>query len=73
VVNAADTYGNASSETITFTIDNSAPVINITGADDGGIYGEAKTLTITASNAVSLKVTNLLTGYCTGGSEQSRT
>lgn len=57
VVNAADTYGNASSETITFTIDNSAPVINITGADDGGIYGEAKTLTITASNAVSLKVT----------------
>ncbi len=62
VVSATDSYGNVSEETLTFTIDNSAPTINITGAADGSIYAVEKTLEITANNADNLRVTKAVDG-----------
>ena len=60
-VNAADTFGNSASQSVTFTIDTSVPTISASGATNG-IFNANKTLAITANNADELKVTRSIDG-----------
>ncbi len=60
-VDAADTFGNSASQSITFTIDTSVPTISASGTTNG-IFNTDKTIVITASNADELKVTRSTDG-----------
>ena len=50
-VTASDTLGNVSTAQITFTIDETPPVINVSGVEDGITYYSAVTPQITVSDA----------------------
>jgi len=60
---ATDTFGNLGVSTaVPFVVDNTPPVVTVTGAVDGGQYTDTVTLTITATDTNLLSTTSLLDG-----------
>ncbi|HEU4401580.1 MAG TPA: Ig-like domain-containing protein [Candidatus Polarisedimenticolia bacterium] len=51
VVNAADASGNASTTTIAFAVDDTPPVVTVTGISDGAHVGAAVTPVVTITEA----------------------
>jgi len=62
VATATDLAGNTTEERRTFTIDISVPTITITGVSNGGYYNGMQNVTITASNATTLTITQKTDG-----------
>lgn len=56
-VSASDGAGNSASQTITFEIDRTAPVIDITGVTDGSVCTAAVTPVVTVTGATSQSIT----------------
>ena len=60
---AIDTFGNvADTADVPFVVDNTAPVVAITGVANGGVYGDSVTATISVTDANLLSSTSLLDG-----------
>jgi hypothetical protein len=69
VVSAQDAAGNSGSASRSFTLDFTAPVITVTGVQNGGVYGAPRVITYSVSDANPGTTTAKLDGaaFTSGG------
>lgn len=67
VYTAQDLAGNKTQQTVNFVVDKTAPVVTVTGAQDGNYYNTDVTLSVSVNDANKGSVTQVLDGNAYDG------